>query len=152
MYVKRVVFRVFIMSHCLYCLYSAIIVSTCATYFDVWVFSKPCLRLRNRLEMPVYLEICALFECKICAKYAEYMPIFTQIPHSSSKTPLCGKLCHIMLIFPKYATDTARARSETYGIYPVYTMKLARRAGSTSARRALDELAWWAGYLVIWMV
>jgi len=31
-------------------------------------------------------------------------------------------------------------------------MKLARRAGSTSARRALDVLAWWAGYLVIWMV
>jgi len=31
-------------------------------------------------------------------------------------------------------------------------MKLARRDGSTSARRALVELAWWAGYLVIWMV
>jgi len=34
-------------------------------------------------------------------------------------------------------------------------MKLALRAldeRTTSARRALVELAWWAGYLVIWMV
>jgi len=28
----------------------------------------------------------------------------------------------------------------------------ARRASSTTARRALVELAWWVGYLVIWMV